>query len=169
MIICRQVDDFKIGSANRTAIDKVIAAIGAEVRFVGNKDLLTRFNGVDYEQTREYIRIHSESYIDKILATHGWSVPNRDATSTIEPIHPQAVKEIELIIGPLAETPEAIALEKKWGFTYRQCLGELIYAFITTRPDIGPAVATLAKFSAHPADCHYIAVKRLYRYLRHGI
>ena len=166
VIICRQVDDFKIGSAKRTAIDKVIAAIGAEVRFVGNKDLLTRFNGVDYEQTREYIRIHSESYIDKILAAHGWTVPNRDATSIIEPIHPQAVKELELIIGPLAETPEAIALEKKWGFTYRQCLGELIYAFITTRPDIGPAVATLAKFSAYPADCHYVAVKRLYRYLR---
>jgi hypothetical protein len=119
-----------------------------------------------YEQTCEYIRIHSESYIDKILAAHGWSIPNRDATSTIELIHPQTVKDLELIIGPLAESPLAIALEKKWGFNYRQCLGELIYAFITTRPDIGPAVATVAKFVAHPADCRYVAVKRLYRYLR---
>ena len=135
------------------------------MRFVGNKDLLTRFNGVVYEQTREYICIHSTSYIDKILANHGWTVPNHDATSNIELIHPQTVKDLELIIGPLAESPLVIALEKKWGFNYRQCLGELIYAFITTRPDIGPAVATLAKCSAHLADCHYIAVKRLYRYM----
>ena len=120
MIICRQVDDFKIGSAKRTAIDKVIAAIGADVRFVRNKELLNRFNGVYYEQTREYIRIHRESYIDNILAANGCTIPNRDATSTIKPIHPQTVKDLELILGPLAETPKAIALEKRWGFNYRQ-------------------------------------------------
>ena len=113
MIICCQVDDFKIGSAKRKSIDKVIAAIGAEVRVVGNKELLTRFNGVDYEQTREYIRIHSESYIDKILAAHRWTIPNRDATPNIEPIHPQTVKDLDLIIGPLRESSLAIALEKK--------------------------------------------------------
>ena len=106
------MDDFKIGFAKKTAIDKVIAAIGAEVPFVGNNDLLTRFNGVNYEQTWAYIHIHITSYIDKILANHRWTVPNCDATSTIEPIIPQTVKDLELIIGPLAESPLAIAFEK---------------------------------------------------------
>ena len=52
------------------------------------------------------------------------------------------------------------------GFNYRQCIGEVIYAFVTTRPNIGTAVATLAKFSDQPAMCHYVALKRLYRCLR---
>ena len=166
VLVCRQVDDFKIAAADRVTVDRVIAAIGAEVRFVGNPDLLTRFNGVDYEQTREYIRIHSETYIDKILNNHGWSTANKDASDTIEPLHPKAVNEIETTTGPEKGTAEADRLEKQMGFGYRQCIGEVIYAFVTTRPDIGTAVATLAKFSERPALCHYLALKRLFRYLR---
>ena len=88
VMLCRQVDDMKIAAADKETIDGVIAAIGTKVRFVGNKDLLTRFNGVDYDQTSEYIRIHSSTYIDKILENHGWTTSNRDDSNIIEPIHP---------------------------------------------------------------------------------
>ena len=38
------------------------------------KDLgiIKRYNGTDVEQTREYIKLHSESYITKICKGHGW-------------------------------------------------------------------------------------------------
>ena len=52
--------------------------------------------------------------------------------------------------GPLEGSPEYITLQKQAGFAYRSLLGELLYAYVTCRPDIGFAVTTMAKFSHHP-------------------
>ena len=95
----------------------------------------------------------------KILSNRGWSAANADSSETMEPLHPNAVKELELTNGPTSGTPEAASLEDTMGYNYRQGIGEVMYAYVTTRPDVGPAVATLAKFSAHPATCHYLALK----------
>jgi hypothetical protein len=48
-------------------------------------------------------------------------------------------------------------------------LGELLYAYITARPDIGYAIATLAKFSNAPAKIHYQRLKGVAKYLRDTI
>ena len=45
-------------------------------------------------------------------------------------------------------------------------LGELLYAYVTCRPDIGYAVTTLAKFSTHPHEIHYKYLKGIATYLR---
>ena len=58
-------------------------------------------------------------------------------------------------VGPKEHSPEAIALEKTAGFSYRTVLGELMYAYITCRPDIGYAITTLSKFSSAPSAFHY--------------
>jgi hypothetical protein len=61
---------------------------------------------------------------------------------------------------------EADAIAEKMPFSYRAALGELIYAYVTCRPDIGYAIALLAKYSNNPAEIHFEAVKDVYRYLR---
>ena len=60
---------------------------------------------------------------------------------------------------------EAKTLEKKYGFTYRQIVGELIFAFITTRTDIGAAVTTLAQYNNNPGDKHFCAAQQVMAYL----
>jgi hypothetical protein len=45
--------------------------------------------------------------------------------------------------------------------------GELIYAYVICRLDIGYAVTFLARFSQAPAREHYYALKDVVRYLRH--
>ena len=57
-------------------------------------------------------------------------------------------------------------LEDKYGFAYRTLLGELMYAYVTCRPDIGYAVITLSKFSTCPSDYHFAMLKKVVRYLR---
>ena len=42
--------------------------------------------------------------------------------------------------------------------------GSLLYAAITTRPDIAQAVGTMPKFNSCPTEAHLIAVKRIFRY-----
>ena len=45
------------------------------------------------------------------------------------------------------------------GFSYRHLLGELRYAYMTCRCDIGYAVTTLSKFSTSPSEFHYKLLK----------
>ena len=86
------MDDFNISAKNKSTINEVIEANGLKFRFIGNADLLNCFNSVDNDQCREYILIHCDLHIDRIVGNHGWLKPRWDAGRKIEPIHPDAVK-----------------------------------------------------------------------------
>jgi hypothetical protein len=73
---------------------------------------------------------------------------------------------LQCISGPAENTPEATNLQKQAGFSYRQVLGELVYTYVLSRPDIGYAVTLLSRFSAAPALEHYQALKGICKYLR---
>ena len=66
---------------------------------------------------------------------------------------------------PLSQ-PDRIKLERELGFSYRQVIGELIYALVTCCPDISFLTIKLSQYSAAPAKIHYNAVKDIYRYIR---
>ena len=51
-------------------------------------------------------------------------------------------------------------------FPYRQAVGALMYAAVTTRPDIMAAVTNVARFCSKPTNNHTDALKRILRYLR---
>jgi len=50
-------------------------------------------------------------------------------------------------------------------FGYRSVLGEILFAYVLCRPDIGYAVTTLVKFSTAPNALHYKSLKHLATYL----
>ena len=49
---------------------------------------------------------------------------------------------------------------------YREAVGSLIFAAQTTRPDLCFAVNNVAKFSQNPGPAHWLAVKRIFRYIK---
>jgi hypothetical protein len=49
---------------------------------------------------------------------------------------------------------------------YQNMVGSLMYAAISTRPDISFAVQTLSQFNLNPGPVHLTALKRVFRYLR---
>lgn len=67
--------------------------------------------------------------------------------------------------GPQAEKEKEM-LEDEMGFSYREALGEILFAMVTTRPDISFPVIKLSKFANNPAAEHYQALKSVFRYLR---
>jgi hypothetical protein len=71
----------------------------------------------------------------------------------------------------LAEGPESIKeqqqLEMSMGFSYRQGIGEIIFALTICRIDISIAIITLSQYSERPAKEHYQAVKAIFVYLWH--
>jgi hypothetical protein len=52
---------------------------------------------------------------------------------------------------------------------YRSAVGSLIYLVTGTRPDIAVAVGEVAKYSNNPGKQHWMAVKRILRYLKETI
>jgi hypothetical protein len=52
---------------------------------------------------------------------------------------------------------------------YRSAVGSLIYLVTGTRPDIAVAVGEVAKFSNNPGKQHWMAVKRILRYLKETV
>lgn len=50
--------------------------------------------------------------------------------------------------------------------TYQSAVGSLLYLSTKTRPDIAYAVGNVAKFTSKPTKQHWIAIKRIFRYLR---
>ena len=176
ILLCRQVDDFASGSPTMKGNEKFFAilrehvatefhAMGVEVPGEGYYE---RYNGFDVIQTRDYIKLGCESYIDRMLLTHGWSSPKRKDPENIVPIRKEITDRLMTLEGPKEKTPEAIALAKHHGFSYRNVLGELIYAYVVCRVDIGFAVCFLARFSDSPHDEHYRALFHVCRYLRHN-
>jgi hypothetical protein len=180
VLLLRQVDDFALSTNDSAVATEVYDAIGKALQLPGEPTppfeqlgLVSAFNGVDLVQTRDYIKLTSETYIRCLLAAHHWETQTQQE-STLgsrpkEPLNPADISALYTTIGAAESTPEHAKLEAEMGFSYRSLLGELLFAYVTTRPDIGYAVTTLAKFAIKPAKLHYHRLKDVAKYLRNTI
>jgi hypothetical protein len=73
---------------------------------------------------------------------------------------------VGLLDGPPEGSAEHARLCTEIGYSYRQVLGELTYAYVLCRPDIGYAVTLLSRFSTAPHKEHYLALRQICKYLR---
>ena len=109
-----------------------------------------KFNGVNIDRTRDFNHFHCQTYIERIVSHHGWE--NETLRSRPAPMktNNKYLADIQLHEGP-KDQYEARKLQKKMGFNYRQCIGELIYALTVCHIDISIAVIKLSQHSNHPA------------------
>jgi hypothetical protein len=175
VLVCRQVDDFAVSTVNPAVASKLVAMINEKVTTIDKgigaitvNGAFSQYNGVDVHQTRDYIKLSCESYIDRVLQTHGWATPDRNQSDRHDsvPLSPSLVTSLGSSKGPAEGTPEYKLVAAAAGFSYRQVLGELIYAYVVARLDIGYAVTFLARFSQFPTAEHYSALKSVVKYLR---
>ena len=52
-------------------------------------------------------------------------------------------------------TPEYAERANKFGFPYRTLLGEILYAYVTCRPDISYSTVATSAFATCPDDLRY--------------
>ena len=173
VLVCRQVDDFASGAAKLETSKKFIECIreyvSAEYTAMGmetSQGVTQLYNGIDVIQTRDYVKIGCESYIDRMLQTHGWDTPPHKDSPNIVPLAPTVVEKLQKLEGPPEKSPEARAIERSYGFSYRNLLGELMYAYVIVRLDIGYSVCMLARYSGAPHEQHFKALRGVCKYLR---
>jgi hypothetical protein len=177
ILLLHQVDDFSLATPSEDIAIAIYRLIGLELQLPGETSppfsylgLIHDFNGVDVHQFADRIVLSSTSYIDRVLRTHHWSTPSPhesdDDSKVQSPLPLDAIPALYASPGPPEHTDAHQHLVDKFGFSYRGLLGELLYAYVTCRPDIGYAVITLSKFAAAPSDFHFSMLKKVTKYLR---
>ena len=173
ILFLRQVDDFAVAASTMIQARQIIKDIGDNL-IVPLNDLgqIQKFNGVNILQTKHYIKVSCDDYLQKILAQHDWT----NLPASLKPVpmqsNSQFQSQLEAPIPPLDPTQQN-TYQTQAGFSYRAAIGELIYALITARPDISYSTTKLAQYSANPQPVHYTAVKHVFAYLNmtktHGL
>ena len=82
------------------------------------------------------------------------------------PIQPTVANRLMTLKGPPEKMPKAKEFDSKKGFSYRNVLGELIFACVICCLDIGHSVCLLAQFSDRPYEEHFDALKAICKYLQ---
>ena len=174
VLMLRQVDDFALACPNEALAQRIYANIGTRLQLPSETappfkylGLIKDFNGLDIKQYDDSIEVSCGSYIERVLKTHGWHTPNlTESAKNATPLTTDAITSMYKHVGPAENTPEYAAVASEHGFAYRTLLGELLYAYVTCRPDIGYSIITLSKFSTCPHDVHYSMLKKVAKYLR---
>ena len=100
--------------------------------------------------------MHQKSYIEGVLSQFGMEECKPLAT-------PLDVKAI--LVKPSQEELEEFSQEMD-GVPHKAAVGSLMYAMVATRADLAFAVSVVSLFIASPAPLHWMAVKRIMRYLK---
>lgn len=166
-LFLRQVDDFAIATMQQQTADHIISEINKHLRLpIHNLGVISRYNGVDIEQTKFYVKLHCSKYLNKMLSSHGWL--NSPPTRLPFPSDNQYLKQLQEAATPSTEH-EQRALEHKMGFKYRQLMGEILYPMVKCRPDISTHTIILSQYSNNPGEIHYSALKTVAQYLANTI
>jgi Reverse transcriptase (RNA-dependent DNA polymerase) len=154
ILILWQVDDFLISAKTQDIANEVRQQIQSKMtNELNDIGIIKRFNGMDIDQTRHFVKISCHTYIDKIISHHDWTNEKHHSRPIPMCNDSSYLAELELTEGP-EDPAEQRRLEEQMGFNYRQVIGEAIFAMTLCRLDIAPAIIKLFQNSTNPAKCH---------------
>ena len=111
---------------------------------------------VDRDRIGRVIRLSQQRYIENVLRK--FSMDQCNSISTPLDIGHRLSK---------SQSPQSKEEEESMlSIPYRQAVGSLMYAMIATRPDIAVAMGAVAQHMHNPGEAHWVAVKRIFRYLK---
>lgn len=147
LLVVLYVDDLIIAGSNRAMMDAFKKAISTRFSM---KDLgaLKWILGVEVRRNRQLrtIEISQAAYIDKVLERFGMEHSNPVGT----PAEGRLVRDSDGVVD----------------HEFMSLVGSLLYAAMVTRPDIAFAVQRLGRHLQAAGDAHWMAAKRVLRYLK---
>jgi hypothetical protein len=114
--------------------------------------------GIQIERDRKHkiLHISQREYIKNVLERYNMSECN--------PISTPMDVNMKLSKQQCPTTEEE--KHKMQSIPYQSAVGAIMYAMLGTRPDIAYAITTLSQYCNNPGYVHWIALKRVLRYLR---
>lgn len=146
VIVCIYVDDGIVMAKQQEEIDQIINLL--RQRFEIHVMDATTFLGFQISKlSSSHIILHQESYVNKIVQKFGFNNQKVERSP----------------ISPVNGTDDDAPLDKS--IPYREMIGSLLYAAISTRIDIAFAVGKASRSVASPTVSDLQLVTRIFRYL----
>lgn len=151
IIIVVYVDDILVMCKDRKKISWFGRQLGkfVEVQDIGD---LKRCLGIDFSRTDNGIVMNQRTYITEILERFGM----KDCNSLTIPLD----------VGTKLMKCDSWSEDDGEKPPYRELIGCLLYLSVATRPDIAHAASSLSQFNDCFGKNHWIAAKRVLRYLQ---
>ena len=148
VIICLYVDDMLIFSANIDSINKTKEFLSSkfEMKDLGEVDVIL---GVKAIKTENGYTLSQAHYVEKILR----KLDCFDVVPVKTPYDPN----VHLV----KNTGNGVSQGE-----YAQVIGSLMFLMNCARPDIAYAVSRLSRYTHNQSNQHWIALKRVLKYLR---
>ena len=144
------VDDIIVACKNLEDLENIKLDLSSKFEL---KDLgsLSYFLGIKVVQQDNNISLNQASYVESLL--------NRFDFSNCKPVATPA--DVNSHLEKATDDCDLVDSTK-----YMSAVGSLLYLSTKTRPDIAYAVYNVSKFCSKPNVKHWMAVKRIFRYLK---
>ena len=142
------IDDFLFVVPNDAEAEWLVNKLQVSLDVVETRG--DNYLGLKILSDSQGISISQEHYVDRILEKYGME----NAHSVASPGIPSQK------LDDWGDSPSVDCT------SYQEMIGSLLYLATVSRPDIAYPVTYLARFSKDPKQVHYIAVKRVLRYLK---
>lgn len=152
MLIAVYVDDMMIATND----DTWLCDVKRELSYASEMKDLGKINyclGIEFmrdEKNRVYF--NQKMYTEKLLERFGMS-ECKPATTPMQVNHK-------------LNKPNRVDSKEMSKYPFQNLIGALLYLFVTTRPDITFAVNYLSQFNSNYNSEHWIAAKRILRFLK---
>jgi len=155
IILLLYVDDVIVLTNDKQQYLNVVSELSKSFKL---KDLgkLSYCLGIQFSQTDNSITMNQSKYINDLLVKFNMV----DCKPVVSPMDPNCKFNNEL-----CPQTEQEMLQMK-NVPFRQLIGSLMYLSVAARPDITFAVNFLSQFNNAPGQQHWIAAKRILRYLK---
>jgi len=158
LLIALYVDDLLIAGSVNSEVQSIKnqLAIRFEMKDLGVARVMLGIE-ISRDRTNRNLFINQSEYANTILERFGMV----NARPVVTPMEKSYAELSELPSKPARNVP------------YRQVIGSLMWLMVGSRPDLAYAIGRLAQHSQSPTEYHWIAIKRVLRYINgtknHGI
>ncbi|KAJ9557953.1 hypothetical protein OSB04_012567 [Centaurea solstitialis] len=148
VIICLYVDDMLIFGTDQDQVDKTKEFLSSkfDMKDMGEADVIL---GIKIIRGEHGITISQSHYIEKML--------NKFNMKDCSPIGTPMDPTVKLVPN------KGVTVNQ---LEYSRAIGSLMYAMLSTRPDIAFAVGKLSRYTHNPGLVHWQAINRVFKYLK---
>ena len=148
VVICLYVDDMLILGSNLNVVNSTKEFLSSkfEMKDLGEVDVIL---GVRVVKNSNGISLSQSHYVEKVLKKFG----HFDVLPAKTPYDPA--------LHLCKNLGESVSQDE-----YARIIGSVMFLMNSTRPDIAYAVSRLSRYTHNPGNDHWIALRRLLRYLK---
>ncbi|KAG9446485.1 hypothetical protein H6P81_012613 [Aristolochia fimbriata] len=157
IILILYVDDMLVAGTNMKKIDDLKKRLANQfsMKDLGEAKQLLGMQ-ITRDKKKKKLWLSQEGYVKKVLERFNMH-ESKAVTTTLG-------SQFKLSKEQCAKSDEEIAHMKT--VPYASAIGSLMYAMVSTRPDIAHAVGVVSRFMKNPGKEHWEAVKWIFRYLK---